>query len=150
LAFDHEMEDAMIRKTAVIVAGLAMAASVGLVGAGTASAAAPALHIANDSKWTVEIDTGGCEVTTFHSNFTWKSDVPGGDAGIWKGGGSTLKMKWLAGADAPLVFKGTFTTSPRKEYKGAYSGVGPGFNGQVVEGVVKMFDGTYCTNSPPA
>jgi hypothetical protein len=41
LEFDHEMENAMIRKTAVLVAGLAMTAGVGLVGVGTAPAATP-------------------------------------------------------------------------------------------------------------
>jgi hypothetical protein len=59
---NHDKEDAeVLRRAAVVAAGLAMATSLGLAGAGTASAAAPALKIKPGATWTIEINRGGCE-----------------------------------------------------------------------------------------
>jgi hypothetical protein len=134
-AVDDDKEDnSMLRRGAAVAAGLVMAASLGLTGAGMASAAAPALKIHNGSLWTQVVSGAGCEVLTFHSNFTFATTEFGGDAGKWKGGGATIKMKWTAGSDIGLTFQGTFTTTPVKEYSGMVNnGNAPG---QLVKGAV--------------
>ena len=114
----------MLRRTAVTVAGLAMATSFGLAGAGTASAAAPTLKVKPGSQWTLEDHgiegTGGCEVDTMASNGTFTSDLFG-DSGTWSGGGSTITVTWTAGSDNGTIFTGTFTKTSRKEYTGSFS-----------------------------
>jgi hypothetical protein len=97
----------MLRRVAVVVAGLAMTASIGLAGVCSASAASPALHIKPDSMWTLEVKNGGCEEDIFQSNRTFSSDV-GGDAGTWSGCGATIAMNWTSGSDAGQKFSGTF------------------------------------------
>ncbi len=134
----------MLRRAAVTVAGLAMATSFGLAGAGAASAAAPALKVKPGSHWTLEYHgvegTGGCEVDTMASNGTFTSDLFG-DSGTWSGGGATITVTWTAGQDNTLVFTGTFTKTPRREYKGSFN---TGFSAVFVEGVVHSFKGQIC------
>lgn len=120
----------MLRRAVVTAAGLAMTASVGLTGAGAASAASPALHVTAGSKWTAELNGAGvslCEVDTFAANHTFKSDRYN-DKGTWSGGGATITMKWTGGSDSGLKFKGTYASSP-KEYVGVPTG-------QLVKGTV--------------
>ena len=113
----------MFRRGAVVAAGLAMATSFGLAGAGMASAAAPALKIQNQATWTIEVVGAGCQLDVFASNLSFSSPDPqyNGDAGLWSGGGSTVKMKWTAGSDAGAKFVGTFAITPIKAYIGTYS-----------------------------
>ncbi len=129
----------MLRRAAVIAAGLALAGSLGLAGAGAASAAAPALKIHNGATWTVEVNDGGCEQGVFASNGTFSTPYDPlfrGDAGKWSGGGGTIKMKWTAGSDRGLTFQGSFTKTPAKEYVGQYGGIDAGATGQLVKGAV--------------
>jgi hypothetical protein len=134
----------MLRRAAVTVAGLAMATSFGLAGAGVASAAAPALKVKPGSQWTLEDHgiegTGGCEVDTMASNGTFTSDLFG-DSGTWSGGGATITVTWTAGSDNGVVFTGTFTKTPRKEYRGSLTDGDPGL---FIKGVVNSFHGQTC------
>jgi hypothetical protein len=126
------------RRAAMVVTGLAMAASLGLAGAGLASASAPALKIKPHSTWTLELGGGstGCEVETFNTiTHHWTSDAAS-DKGTWSGGGSTISMVWKKGANAGLTFSGTFATSPAKEYTGSFGGSVVGLTGQLVKGAV--------------
>lgn len=121
-------------RQAVLATGLALTASLGLTGVGAASAASPALHIKPGSQWTLEINRGGCEGETFHSNFTFTGQF-GGDKGTWSGGGSTLHMTWTAGGHAGWIFTdSTFTTTAVKEYKGVLTGGGNSSGAEVVKG----------------
>lgn len=87
----------MLRRVAVLAAGIAMTASVGLAGVSTASAASPAPHIKNGSQWTAEVNGGGgCEVNTFAANHTFHGGLYG-DKGLWCGGGNKITMTWTAG-----------------------------------------------------
>ena len=134
----------MLRRLAVLTAGLAMAASVGLTGAAGASAASPAA-ITNGSRWTLEDNnSGGCEVETFSTaTQTFTSDL-GGDSGTWSvPAPNKVKMKWMAGSDAGTTFKGVFASAPAKEYVGAFGGIEAGSTGQLVKGAVS-FDGFTC------
>jgi hypothetical protein len=134
----------MLRQAAMTVAGLAMATGFGLAGVGVASAASPALKVKPGSQWTLEFHgvegTGGCEVDTMASNGTFTSDLFG-DSGTWSGGGKTLHMTWTTGSDNGVIFNGTFTTTPRRQYKGSFNS---GFSGAVIEGVVHSFKGQTC------
>lgn len=81
----------MLRRAAAIAAGIAMTASVGLAGACAASAASPALHIANGSKWTIEPNNAACGIETFTPTHKFTSDLFH-DEGTWSGGGSKMFM----------------------------------------------------------
>ena len=110
-----------LRRSAAIAAGLAMATSFGLAGAGMASAAAPALKIKPFATWTLESKSGGCQLDSFNTFVnTFVTDEPG--SGNWSGGGLTIKMVWTAGEDYGWIFKGHFvsTTTP-VEYQGTLS-----------------------------
>ncbi len=134
-----------LRRAAVIAAGLGMATSVGLTGAGVASAAAPALKIKPGATWTFEAKHARCEQEVFQSNGTFVADNDG-DAGNWSGGGSTIKMHWTAGADGELELTGHFvsTTTP-VEYKGPLKHAGVGIHRAfLVQGAVSSFDGFNC------
>jgi hypothetical protein len=134
----------MWRRMAVIGGGLAMAVSFGLAGVGVASAAAPTLKVKPGSKWTLEDHgiehTGGCEVDTMSPNGTFTSDLFG-DSGTWSGGGSTITVTWTTAQDRGVIFSGTFTTTPVKEYKGSFN---TGDLGVFVKGMVHTFHGQTC------
>lgn len=134
----------MLHRAAVIAAGLAMTASVGLAGTGAASAASAGQHIKPGAKWTMEIDVNsfGCEVETFHANGTFTADKLG-DSGTWNGGGRTIGMLWKAGADTFGNFNATFTRTPVSEYSGPFGGT-LGGRGQLVKGVVASWNGVAC------
>jgi hypothetical protein len=121
----------MLRRAVMTAAGLAaMATSVGMVGAGAASAALPALHVTAGSKWTAELNGAGvsiCEVDTFAANRTFKADLYN-DKGTWSGGGRTITMHWTRGMLRGAVFMGTWAKSAQ-----AYEDVP---NGALVKGVV--------------
>ena len=126
----------MLRRAAAITAGLAMATACGLAGAGTASAAAPALKIKPGATWTIEVNGGGCELEVFNTTTHHFTSDAGGDKGTWSGGGSTVGMTWKHGADAGLKFSGTFVVgSSPKEYTGSFS-VNFRNTGQLVKGAV--------------
>jgi hypothetical protein len=135
----------VLRRAAVAAAGLAVMAGVGFAGGGgSASAVSPVLHIGNGAQWTLEANNGdGCEIETFAGNGTFVSDNFN-DAGKWHGGASTIKLKWSAGELTGYIFKGTFTTTPVKEYKGSITGPNPPPTGQLVQGVVSSWDGSRC------
>ncbi len=112
----------MLRRAAVVAAGLAMATSFGLAGAGMASAAAPALKIKPNATWTIEPTSGGgCHQEKFNTTtHKFKADF-GSDKGTWSGGGSTINMTWTFGEDAGKTFSGTFVVgSSPKEYSGVF------------------------------
>jgi hypothetical protein len=106
----------MARRVTVMATGIALTSSVGLMGAGVASSATPALHIKNDGQWTLLTSLNTCENLVFESNGTFVGDQDG-DMGKWSGGARTLSIKWTAGVDSGLKFKGTYN----KMY-GAYYG----------------------------
>ncbi len=134
----------MFRRTVAIVAGLAMTASVALAGAGTASAAAPALHVKPGGQWTIEIrhHTGGCEDETFSA--TGFSGDHGGDGGTFDFGGPMIIMEWSTGPAQGLTFTGTFTTKPVREYKGSFGGIGGFLVGALVKGAISTWHGYPC------
>jgi hypothetical protein len=101
--------------------GLALAASAGLAGAGSASAVAPASHITYGATWTVVEKHSGCEHIIFASNGTFTAPSSGGDAGTWSGGRSTINMTWTSGLDTGLIFSGTYI-STKDIYKGTMRG----------------------------
>jgi hypothetical protein len=132
----------MLRRTAVLAAGLALTASVGLAGTGAASGASSAA-IANHSKWTTEINGVGCEIEQFvTSNSTFTGDFYG-DAGTWSGGTTSVKMKWTAGGESGLTFKGTYNSS-LKAFVGHFGAAVSGLTGQLVKGAVSSFEGVRC------
>ncbi len=124
----------MFRRVAVTTAGLAILASLGLTGAGTASAAIPALNIKPGSTWLAEPKPGGCELEIFSASGTFASESK--DAGKWSGGGATISMKWTRGANKGLAFDGTFaqTVHGDPEYQGRFSIEGYVFKGELVKG----------------
>jgi hypothetical protein len=138
------LEDMMMRRIGVAAGGLAMTAALVLVGAGSASAA-PVFKIKNGAEWTNEVNNGTCEVQTFSSNGTWTSDLYG-DSGTWSVDGEIIHIKWTEGTEQGVAFKGTYTTTPTKEYPGKFVGSvrGDGYTGQLVKGVVSTWDGHNC------
>lgn len=115
----------MVRRAAM-AAGILIATSLGLAQAGTASAATPALHVKDGSKWTMGFENGGCEIQTFssHGSFTFVSDLFG-DHGTWSAAGDSLTMKWTGGSEAGWKFKGTYNVST-KAYFGNLGGTAKG------------------------
>jgi hypothetical protein len=132
-----------LRRVAVMAAGLALATSV-LAGAVPASAVAPELHIKPGGQWTVEIrhHTGGCEDEIFSA--TGFDGNIGGDRGTFDFGGTMIIMDWTAGSAQGLIFTGTFTTKPVREYKGSFGGIGDGLVGVLVKGAVSTWHGYPC------
>jgi hypothetical protein len=133
----------MLRRVAVLGAGLAMTASVGLAGGGAASAASQA-SIGNHSKWTAEINhINFCEIETFvTTNKTFTGDYDG-DGGIWSGGTTSVKLRWTTGGFNGTKFKGTYNSSS-KAFVGHFSFDGSTYPGQLVKGVVVSWNGTTC------
>ena len=130
----------MLRRAAVLAAGVAMATSLGLAGAGMAAAATPALRIHNGATWTIELSGGGCEHDNFNTS-THKFASPeiqyGGDKGDWSGGGSAISMVWTHGGDDGLTFHGKFVLgSSPKFFSGHFGGTATGFTGYLVKGAV--------------
>ena len=118
----------ILRRVTLIGAGLAMATSIGLTGAGSASATGLKIH--NNSVWTMRTSDGGCELEEFGSNGTFTSGGNNnGDAGTWSGGEATIKMKWTAGGAAGLKFKGHYAA---KVYSGSLNQ--PGGTGELIKG----------------
>ncbi len=123
----------MLRRIAILAAGLTMTASGGLIGVGAASAVSPALHIEPGSGWRAEPISGGCELDVFSPWGTFSSEDGGG--GTWSGGGETVRMKWTRGTKG-LTFEGTFTPSAHGylDYEGKFSIYGYVFKGQLAKG----------------
>ena len=115
-------------------AGMASAATPGkLVPASAAPAATPALSL-TPGAWTVKITTyGTCQVDTFTAGGTFSNSEGSSDAGIWAGGGSTIAIYWNAGADAGLIFSGLYSAA-KHEYTGKFGGIAAGAKGKVVKG----------------
>jgi hypothetical protein len=125
----------MLRRVGALGVGLAMTASVGLAGVGVASAASPALKVKPGALWTFKIsENGGCEVDTFHANFTFKGDSEG-DKGTWGSGGSSLQMTWTAGSRAGDYFNGLYFAD-MKEYSGSIFIGASAFPATVVKGAM--------------
>ena len=125
----------MVRRVAVLAAGLAMTAGVGLAGVGAASAAAtPKLHL-TATPWTFKVDHSTfCEVLNFNlQNLMFSS--PNGDHGNWAGGGSTLALAWTGGPDSGLLFSGSFVSSSMS-YKGSLNDLSQSDKAKVVQGSV--------------
>jgi hypothetical protein len=130
----------MLRRAAAIAAGLVMATSFGLAGAGLASASAPALKIKPFATWTVEFKVGNkgtCEQVSFNTFVnTFVSDYED-EAGTWSGGGSTISMTWTAGPDVGAVFTGHFVSTTKPvEYKGVNSEGGIVTKTMLVKGAI--------------
>jgi opacity protein-like surface antigen len=120
----------MLRRTAVLGAGIIMAATVAWTGA-VASATQPTSRITAGSKWTVVFKGGGCEVQTFGSHGTWTADRFK-DAGTYGVDGSTLDEQWTKGVDKGLSFDALYNKA-RKDYKGQFGGISAG-SGKLVMG----------------
>ncbi len=137
----------MLRRAAVITAGLAMATSFGLASATIASAAVPTLKIKPNATWTFEVTGAGCEQETFNTvTHHFISDLAG-DKGTWSGGGgTTVSMSWTAGGDAGVNFFGRFVSTTKPvEYKGPISAGGATQgHAKLVKGAVKSFNGSSC------
>ncbi len=86
------------RRVAIVASGLAMATSLGLTGAGVASAAVPALEIKPGATWSISIEGdggSGCSLATFGLTSNTFVTNFGGDSGTFAGGGSTINMPGL-------------------------------------------------------
>jgi hypothetical protein len=126
----------ILRRAALMAAGLAMATGVGLAGVSTATAATPqTLHL-TAGPWTLNVKGGGCEVLTF----TFTSGSSGNftadrfsDAGVWAGGGGAIALSWTAGGDTGLLFSGIYQSSP-VEFKGSFGGAVSGTHGKLARG----------------
>jgi hypothetical protein len=139
----------MLRRTAVTAAGLAVATSFGLAGAGMASAAAPALKIKSGVIWTFELIASGCQQEKFNAtthHFKAVNPIFGGDKGTWTGGGSgSTVMTWTHGTDAGGQFGGSFQPgSSPKEYEGTYVNGDVIATARLVKGAVTSFNGLPC------
>ena len=136
----------MLRRAAVIATGLAMATSFGLAGAGTASAAAPALKIKPFATWTLELKPAGCELASFNTFVnTFVTDETPSGSGNWSGGGSTIKMVWTVGDNTGLSFKGHFVSTTKPvEYQGTASEDGNSVKAKLVKEVVATYHGLSC------
>jgi hypothetical protein len=135
----------MVRRAAMVASGLALATSLGLTGAGMASATVPALKIKPGAIWTLEVRHGACEHDTFDLTFHQFTSDRYGDGGVWSSGGSTINMIWTVGASSGVTFSGDFvsTTTP-VEYKGSLNDGGAIIKTKVVKGAVSNFDGFTC------
>ena len=141
----------MLRRAAVLMAGLAMATTFGLAGAGMASAAAPALKVKNSALWTFEVtaQVGGqaCEQEKFNATtHHFKAVNSELEKGTWTGGGSkVITMTWTHGQNIGAEFNGTFVVgSSPQEYSGIVSkniGIAEGL---LVKGAVPFFGGQPC------
>lgn len=120
----------MFRKTAVVGAGIIMAATMVWTG-GVASGAQPASKIAPGSRWTVIFKGGSCEVQTFGSHGTWTADLYK-DAGTYGVDGRTLDEQWTKGVDKGLSFDALYNKA-KKDYKGQFGGIYAG-SGKLVKG----------------
>jgi hypothetical protein len=122
----------MVQNAAVVAGGIAMTAGLGLAGAGTASAAAPALKIHNGDLWTVHVNgKSTCEVDTFNTiTHRFTSDLFN-HKGTWSGGASTIFMTWKKGVHAGGTFSGTFSKPP-KAYISNFGGTLTSLTGQLV------------------
>lgn len=114
-----------VRQAAMAATGVALAASLGLSGVCTASAAAPAAKIKSDATWTLETPVLGlCYKDTFNTtthrfaSFTDNAVEPGYGKGTWSGGGSSISLVWTKGDGKGMGFSGTFTSTPGKSYQG--------------------------------
>jgi hypothetical protein len=113
--------------------GLVAVATLQFAAAGTAAAALP--HIKSGSVFTAEISGNGCEILTF-STSTFVADKFG-DGGTWSlPSTSTVKLVWTVGLNQRLKFKGTWTTSPVKEYAGTFTIGLMTYSGGLVKGPV--------------
>jgi hypothetical protein len=137
----------MLRRAAVIAAGLAMATSFGLSGAGVASAAAPALKIKQQAIWTVEVTEGKlvCELVSFDTSDNTFITDHAGDAGTWSGGASTIGIAWTAGPDIGLTFSGHLvSTAKPAEYKGVVSLDGESVKAKLKKDALPSYRGSRC------
>jgi hypothetical protein len=103
----------------MIAAGVAaVAMSLGLAGAGVASAASPVTgHIKAGSDWSLAMNDGSCEIEHFASNGTFIS--PDGGSGGWRQTATTVIMKMNYGLFSGLKFKGTYVAH-RFEFSGKF------------------------------
>jgi hypothetical protein len=131
------LEIAVLRRVAALAGGLAVAASGVIAGAGTASAAVPAVHLVPGSSWRAELRSGGCEDEIFAPNGTFVNEFDGA-AGRWSGGGATVHMDWTRRTRG-LTFDGSYTLNVRgtPEYVGKFT-----FDGYVLKG--QLVKGTRC------
>ena len=131
----------MVQRTAKAAAGIAMAAtSLGLSGAGMASAAAPgAQSVQNDAFWTLFFfhNPEQCQKDIFFTTHHRFGANKLGDKGTWSGGGRTIKMVWKHGADAGLTFSGTWFNDGLgdKYYSGTFGGTDAGDTGTLTKGM---------------
>jgi hypothetical protein len=124
----------MLRRAAVLVAGLAMTASLGLAGAGAASATAPATdNVGNHTTWTMKpVGGGACEWDKFNTTKdTFVSTSEPGDAGTFSQTNTTIDMTWTAGPHTGWTFQGTWNG---KVYSGLIGGTAGGVRGRLVSG----------------
>jgi hypothetical protein len=138
----------MAQRAAMVATGIAMATRIGLAGAGTASAAAPALKIKPFSTWTIEFKhgkVGTCEQVSFNTFVNTFVADDAGDAGTWSGGGSAISMAWTAGPDIGATFTGHFVSTTKPvEYQGVTSIDGHSVKTMLVKEVLMSYRGFPC------
>jgi hypothetical protein len=139
----------ILRRAALMAAGLAMAGSVGLVGATAASAgtntglvgtsaASAGTNASLLGTYTVEVTGGSCEVISAASGSFTADNF--GDSGITAGGGNakvggnSVALSWTAGGDTGLLFSGAKVSSTT--WKGSFNFGGTFFKGKLVKGAV--------------
>jgi hypothetical protein len=139
----------ILRRASLMAAGLAMAGSVGLLGASAASAAtntglsgasaaSAATNAGLSGTYTVEVTGGSCEVISAGGGSFTADNF--GDSGITAGGGKakvggkSVALSWTAGGDTGLLFSGAKVSSTA--WKGSFTLAGSFFKGQLVKGAV--------------
>ncbi len=75
-------------------------------------------HVTPGGSWTLQVESGFCEVQTFHMGGTWTADNYG-DTGTWTGGGKTLDENFTGGEDAGGCIATTYSKTSKD-----YSGIG--------------------------
>jgi len=125
----------MVRRVTVMTALLAMVATLGFSGVGSASALA---RVKPGQVWTFEVDNGGgCEIVDVGAKHAWSDPDFPNDFGTYSGGGRSVTLTW---GDKTLTFTGDYFGSAN-EFIGLITG---NDIAQLVNGDVSTWDGISC------
>ena len=113
-----------MRRAALVASGIAMATSLGLTGAGAASASAPASEIHIGATWTFEPNGHGCEEDVFHAGHTFTTDEAHVRSTLWSTSGPKIELFWKIGKTTEVEFDGHQVSSANPaEYRGKVIGL---------------------------
>jgi YVTN family beta-propeller protein len=73
-------------------------------------------YVKPGSPWTLQVETGFCEVQTFNMGGTWTADDYG-DTGTWTGGGKSMDEEFTEGGNAGGYIATTYSKTS-KDYSG--------------------------------